>query len=156
MCQAVNETLPGTILDLYCGMGNFTIPLAGLCRAIHGVDAAPASIDAARNNAVFNGADNASFTCMPMEKFAGRLENLGDYSLVLLDPPRIGAREVMSAITAVMPETVIYVSCDPMTLCRDLKVLLDAGYRVRWSVPVDLFPHTYHIESITVLDDCSS
>jgi len=152
--DAVRQSLPAPsrILDLYCGMGNFTLPLAGLCHEIHGVDASAVSIEAAKRNAGSNSIRNAEFTAMPVESFVASARKMKDWSLVLLDPPRTGAASAVKAIAHIAPRTVIYVSCDPMTLVRDMKVLLEAGYTARWSRPVDLFPHTYHIESVTVLD----
>jgi 23S rRNA (uracil1939-C5)-methyltransferase len=142
----------GRILDLYCGMGNFTLPLASMCNEIHGVDAARASIQAAISNAASNRVCNCSFETMPVESFVRSEVNLRSYDSILLDPPRSGAMKAVRAISRTTPASVIYVSCDPMTLARDLKILLSAGYSARWSRPVDLFPHTYHIESVTVLD----
>ena len=142
----------GRILDLYCGMGNFTLPLASMCDEIHGVDAARASINAAITNAASNRVGNCSFEAMPVETFVRSGGNLSSYDMILLDPPRSGAIQAVRAISRTAPASVIYVSCDPMTLARDLRILLAAGYITRWSRPVDLFPHTYHIESVTVLD----
>lgn len=152
--DAVRETMPrpSRILDLFCGMGNFTLPLAALCEEIHGVDSSSASIDAARLNAESNNIRNARFSASPVESFTASRRGMKEWDMVLLDPPRIGAASAVRAIADAGPPTIIYISCDPMTLSRDMKYLLEAGYSTRWSRPVDLFPHTYHIESITVLD----
>lgn len=140
------------ILDLFCGMGNFTIPLASCCDKIHGVDASEVSIRAAADNARLNHVCNATFHVSMVETYVARMKDIGGYDVVLMDPPRTGAVKAATALASAGPSTIIYVSCDPMTLARDLKVFIEAGYMVRWSVPVDLFPHTYHIESVTVLD----
>ncbi len=87
-----------------------------------------------------------------MEHFIQNRKRWQNYELVMLDPPRAGAIKAVRALTETSPPTIIYISCDPMTLRRDLMLLMDAGYVIRWSAPVDMFPQTYHIESVTVLD----
>lgn len=140
------------ILDLFCGMGNFSLPLARRCRNVTGVeDYAPAIARAARN-AVRNGLNNCTFLA---RSAAGALSQLAvnvPFDLVLLDPPREGAYEVSRELLSVRPRQVLYVSCDPTTLCRDLTPLLHNGYRLVSSQPFDFFPQTHHVESLTVLE----
>ncbi len=144
---------PERILDLFCGMGNFTLPLSFMCAEIVGVDYSSHSIDAARENCKENGITNASFVAGSVEGFvASRPDSIRGFDVVVLDPPRTGAKEAVKAICTAGIPLVVYVSCDPMTLARDMGFLLDAGYELRWSRPVDLFPHTYHIESVTVME----
>jgi len=139
------------VLDLYCGMGNFSLPLARCCSSLIGVEEYPPSIAKAKQNACDNGIDNARFFALPAQA-AQQVRSLGPFDLVLLDPPREGASQALDLLQQLSPRTIIYVSCDPMTLARDLKSLVNGGYHVRFSRPFDLFPQTYHIESLTVLD----
>ncbi len=152
--EAVQETEPAPlrILDLYCGMGNFTLAISTVTSEVHGVDVSSISVHAARRNARACGIDNVFFISEDVGTFLKDERDVNGYDLVLLDPPRTGAATAVKLLAHVRPHTIVYVSCDPMTLARDLKVLLSAGYAVRWSRPVDLFPQTYHIESVTVLD----
>ncbi len=154
LMEAIRETTPApaNILDLYCGMGNFSLPAATLAERVIGVDHAGESIEAAVENARFNAITNASFKAADVEDFVQNRKQLQGHGLVILDPPRTGAIKVARALADAAPPTIVYISCDPMTLCRDLRVLKDAGYGIRWCVPVDMFPQTFHIESITVLD----
>lgn len=139
------------VLDLYCGVGNFTLPLARRSGQVVGVESyAPAIVDA-RVNALKSGIDNVTFHAAPAE---GAALAHGTFDLVLLDPPRTGAYPVMRELTALRPRRIIYVSCDPLTLTRDLTVLVHNGYAVQSSRPFDFFPQTWHIESLTVLDRC--
>lgn len=137
------------ILDLYCGAGNFSLPLARRAGEVVGVEEYPPAIADARVNAARLGLTNTTFRAEPAE---GTLSRLGAFDLVLLDPPRTGAYNLMRELLAAAPRRVLYVSCDPATLARDLKPLVHNGYRVISSQPFDLFPQTWHIESLTVLE----
>lgn len=146
--------LQGTerVLDLYCGMGNFSLPLARRVLEVIGVEDYAPSIDSAIKNAEVNGLGNARFFARPAE---GALLALGagsPFDLVLLDPPRTGAYAVMRELVQARPKRVLYISCDPATLARDLVPLQHGGYRVISCQPFDLFPQTYHVESLTVLE----
>lgn len=146
--------LAGTerVLDLYCGMGNFSLPLARRAREVVGVEDYAPSIASAIQNARVNAVGNASFLAQPAE---GALLSLGAasaFDLVLLDPPRSGAYAVIRELLQVTPQRVIYISCDPATLARDLVPLQHSGYRVISCQPFDLFPQSYHVESLTVLE----
>ena len=139
-------------LDLYCGMGNFSLPLARRIGSLVGVEDYPPSIASAQQNARQNGLGNLRFAARPAQ---GALQDFFPQTppdLVVLDPPRSGAYEVARELAARPPERVAYVSCDPATLARDLQPLLHGPFRLLWSRPVDLFPQTYHIESLTLLE----
>ena len=143
--------LSGTerVLDLFCGAGNFTLPLARRAGAAVGVEEyAPAIADAVAN-AARNAIGNAAFHAEPAE---GAAQRHGAFDLVLLDPPRTGAYPVMRDLLAAAPRRILYVSCDPATLARDLQPLVHNGYAVVSSQPFDLFPQTWHVESLTVLE----
>jgi len=139
------------LLDLYCGNGNLSVPIAPYLGEVIGVEGYAPSIDDARANAKANGIGNASYQVSDAALAVKRLAARGErFDLVLLDPPRSGAEQV-AEIARLKPDTIIYVSCDPPTLSRDLALLAEEGYRVTRSQPVDMFPQTYHLESVTQL-----
>lgn len=139
------------VLDLYCGMGNFSLPLAHAGAEVCGVEDFAPAIDCARRNAQQNHC-TCTFYCMTAhEALAGPLAHQ-HFDLVLLDPPRTGARDVIPELLRLKPPRILYVSCDPSTLARDLVPLVHNGYRVCRTQGIDLFPQTYHIESLTCLE----
>jgi 23S rRNA (uracil1939-C5)-methyltransferase len=144
------ELQPQRVLDLYCGMGNFSLPLARCAESVVGVEEYAPAIAAARDNARRNGVANAAFHARPAEE---TLKEFAEepFDLVVLDPPRSGAYPVMRELLEARPAHILYVSCDPPTLARDLAPLLHGGYRLCRTRPFDLFPQTYHIESVTLL-----
>ncbi|WP_298436570.1 23S rRNA (uracil(1939)-C(5))-methyltransferase RlmD [Geobacter sp.] len=140
------------VLDLYCGNGNFSLPLALQGAEVIGVEEYGPSLEDARMNAFDNGINSIEFIRADAGEGVSRLRQRGDsFSVVVLDPPRTGAREAIGHIAALAPDRIIYVSCDPTTLARDLGLLGKNDYQVVESFPVDMFPQTYHIESVTLL-----
>ncbi len=140
------------LLDLYCGNGNFSIPLAAEVSSVVGIEENADSVLAAERNLKINRVANVRFFCDDAASGVERISAQGHkIDTVLLDPPRSGASDAVAGIVRLQPAQVIYVSCDPSTLARDCGILSDGGYRVAASVPVDMFPQTYHIESITLL-----
>ncbi len=140
------------LLDLYCGNGNFSLPLAGEVASVTGIEGSAASIRAAEYNRDLNKVANASFFCDDVSSGVRDLVDQGQtFDTVLLDPPRAGAGNAVSGIVSLRPDKIIYVSCDPSTLARDCGILAESGYSVVTSVPVDMFPQTFHIESVTLL-----
>lgn len=143
------------VLDLYCGLGNFTLALARSAGYVVGVEGAAALVDRARHNARRNGLCNVEFhvgdLSTPTQLPAGWLR--GPYTHVLLDPPRVGAApEMLAAIAGFAPERVLYVSCHPGSLARDLAVLVhEHGFILESAGVVDMFPHTAHVESMALL-----
>ena len=158
VAQAIEllETGPkDRVLDLYCGLGNFTLPLARRAASVVGVEGEASLIARARANARLNGIGNADFhvadlsvapdTTIPWMR--------GGFDQVLLDPPRVGAREVLSAVAHLAPRRVVYISCHTGSLARDLAILThELGFRLRAAGVLDMFPHTTHVESMAVLD----
>lgn len=141
------------VLELFCGNGNFTLALARKAREVVAVEDYAPSIADARENARQMGIGNVDFAVADSSGFVARLAEKGEhFDLVLLDPPRCGAREAVEMLPLLGPERILYVSCDPPTLARDLAILCKAGYRVASSRPFDMFPQTYHIESATLLE----
>jgi 23S rRNA (uracil1939-C5)-methyltransferase len=143
------------VLDLYCGLGNFTLPLARRAAQVVGVEGDAGLISRARANAAANGIDNAQFHVADLSVAPDPTIPWmrGGYDKVLLDPPRVGAREVLSAVAHIAPRRVVYISCHTGSLARDLGVLTqEMGFRLRAAGVLDMFPHTTHVESIAVLD----
>jgi len=143
------------VLDLYCGLGNFTLPMARRAAAVLGVEGEAGLIARARANASLNGITNAEFQVADLSVAPDRSIPWmrGGFDKVLLDPPRVGAREVLSAVAHLAPRRVVYISCHTGSLARDLGVLThELGFRLRAAGVLDMFPHTTHVESIAVLD----
>ncbi len=140
------------LLDLYCGNGNFSLPLATQVASVVGIEGNADSIRSADHNKWLNKVANIQFFCDDVTSGVGRLVDQGrTFDTVLLDPPRAGVGEAIAGIVALKPDKIIYVSCDPSTLARDCGLLSGYGYTVVTSVPLDMFPQTYHIESVTLL-----
>jgi len=148
-CRKVS---PLSILDLYCGNGNFSLPLAGLVKNILGCESVQKSISLAQFNATVSGAANARYLCRDslsaVKELAGER---GGFELVIMDPPRAGAEQLSRELHNIGAAHIIYISCDPPTLGRDLAILESTGYEVAYIQPVDMFPQTYHLESIVFL-----
>lgn len=141
------------VLDLFCGLGNFTLALARRAREVVGVEGDASLVDWARCNASRNGITNAAFHVADLAADPAVEPWLeGGYDKVLLDPPRSGALEMMPRIAALGARRVVYVSCHPATLARDVGELVHRfGYRLESAGVLDMFPHTAHVESIAVL-----
>lgn len=142
------------VVDLFCGLGNFTLPIARQGAAVVGIEAAMALVVRAQDNAHRNGLANAVFRAADLE--SRELDQaLGDqdYDGALLDPPRTGARAAVTALAARGTPRLVYVSCNPATLARDAAILVSRyGYRLRRAGVVDMFPHTHHIESMALFE----
>lgn len=137
-----------TWLDLFCGIGNFTLPLASLgCRVI-GVELLPYMVERARQNAAAQGLDNCEFAAADLTSATALRRLPAEIDGVLLDPPRAGAREVVENLLKLRPKKLLYVSCDPATFARDAKILLDGGYELIRLSTLDMFPQTMHVESM--------
>ncbi len=142
-----------TVVDAYCGIGTIGLCAASSAGRVIGIERNPAAVRDAIANARRNGIANARFTCADatvwMEQAAG--ESLRP-DVVFLDPPRAGSTPAcIRAVAQMDPRRVVYVSCDPETLARDVALFAKQGYRARQFVPVDLFPHTRHIETVALL-----
>lgn len=139
------------VLDLFCGMGNFTLPLARRAAAVVGIEGVATLVANGQYNAHKNKLNNASFFHENLEEDVERQPWAAQgFDKVMLDPARAGAVGVMSHIVKLAPERVVYVSCNPTTLARDSKILLDAGYRLARVRMLDMFPHTGHLESMAL------
>ncbi|MGH8284544.1 MAG: 23S rRNA (uracil(1939)-C(5))-methyltransferase RlmD [Steroidobacteraceae bacterium] len=153
--ELLQPTSDSRVLDLYCGLGNFTLALARLAGAVVGVEGDAALVERARANARANGIDNASFyradLSVPPSAEASAMR--GGFTHVLLDPPRAGALAVLPWVARLAPQRALYVSCHPGSLARDLGVLVhEHGFIVQAAGVIDMFPHTTHVESLAVLE----
>ena len=145
------------VLDLFCGLGNFTLALARHAAEVVGIEAVESMVERGRQNARLNGLDNVSFHAadltLPVTKKAwwGR-----GFDKILLDPPRAGAAELIEPLARLGAKQILYISCDPATLARDAGQLCRQGYRLRqWGV-MNMFPHTTHVESIALFERLKS
>ena len=142
------------IIDLYCGAGTIGLSMAKYAKSVIGVEIVPEAIEDAEFNAKNNGINNASFICADASSAAERLAKEGiKADTVILDPPRKGcAKEVIETVANnFAPERVVYVSCDPATLARDIKIFEGLGYKLAEYTPCDLFPRTPHLETAALL-----
>ena len=142
------------MLDLYCGIGTISLFFARKARQVFGVEIVPEAIADARKNAERNGITNAAFAVGAAEEVIPELyrEEGIAADVVVVDPPRKGCdARLLETILQIAPEKVVYVSCNPATLARDLAVLAAGGYHIREVQPVDQFPHTNHIENVCLL-----
>jgi len=150
------------ILDLFCGLGNFTLPIATQAREVVGIEGSVALTERALENARANGLDaKTSFATRNLfEATAADFVALGKFDRFLIDPPRDGAMAVCQALVdlvdlapALRPKRIVYVSCSPSTLARDAGLLVTgAGYKMSKAGVVNMFPHTSHVESMAVFD----
>lgn len=141
------------LLDLFCGLGNFTLPLARYCADIIGVEGEPALVALAEENAKRNQITNAKFyTANLASDFSTAPFLQAGVDKVLIDPPRTGALEAVKILPILKPKVILYVSCNPSTLARDTKELLACGYRLTHAGVMDMFPHTSHVESMALFE----
>ena len=143
-----------TVWDLYCGAGSITLPASRQCDNIYGIELIEIAVSDAKENAERNNISNAHFYCEDLHKkqLPEMLNTLPRPDIIIVDPPRAGMhKNVVEHIYNLEPNRIVYVSCNPTTQARDLELLKDK-YIITELVPVDLFPHTYHVESICRLD----
>ena len=146
------------VADMFCGLGNFTLPLATKCQEVVGVEGSATLTERAQQAAAQAGISNAIFQTLNLfEVDQSWLQSLGRIDRMLIDPPREGAYALVQAIAAIAlperPVRIVYVSCNPATLARDAQVIVhEAGYHLRSAGAINMFPHTSHIESIAVFE----
>ena len=142
-----------TVLDLYCGVGTITLAMASAAGKVIGVEVIPQAVEDAKDNAARNGIENAEFFCGDAGQAALELERKGiQADVVIVDPPRKGLNaDTIEALARFAPRRIVYVSCDPATLGRDVALLKERGYAVKNAMAADLFPRCSHVESIVCL-----
>jgi 23S rRNA (uracil1939-C5)-methyltransferase len=144
-----------TIVDAYCGIGTIGLYLAGHAAKIYGVESVPEAVEDARHNAEMNGIDHTVFETGAAEEVMPRWLKEGIRpDVIIVDPPRKGcAPELLDAAVEMGPRRLVYVSCNPSTLARDAKYLAEKGYITHEVQPVDMFPHTSHVECVTAFEE---
>ena len=142
-----------TVLDLYCGVGTITLAMAKAAGKVIGVEVIPQAVEDAKDNAARNGIENAEFFCGDAGQAALELERQGIRAdVVVVDPPRKGLNaDTIEALSRFAPRRIVYVSCDPATLARDVALLKERGYQLKDAIAADLFPRCAHVESIVCL-----
>jgi 23S rRNA (uracil1939-C5)-methyltransferase len=150
----IRKEPPETMLDLYAGMRNLTLTLGVFAKKVMAVEVNPLAVENARVNAKRHSIDHVQWMQGSAKRCLQTLIAKGErFDLLVLDPPRSGAIEILSGILALAPPWILYVSCDPATLTRDLRFLKENGsYEVARTQALDMFPQTYHLESITLLE----
>lgn len=150
---AAGDIADKTVFDLYCGTGTISLFMAQKAKKVIGVEIVEDAVKNARENAERNGVENALFYCGAVEDVITDLYDKGVRAdVVVLDPPRKGSDDItLDIILKMKPSKIVYVSCGPATLARDLKYLADGGYKLQKVTPVDMFPQTAHVESVALL-----
>ena len=151
--DAAQLTGAETLLDAYCGTGTIGLCASDGCKQLIGVELNADAIRDAKENARRNGVENARFLCDDAGRFMQKLAKEGNApDVVMMDPPRAGSdQKFLQSLLMLKPKRVVYVSCNPETLARDLRVLVDGGYQAEWATPVDMFPGTEHVETVVLL-----
>ena len=146
-------TRQDTVLDLYCGVGTITLAMASAAGKVIGVEVVPQAVEDARDNAKRNGIENAEFFCGDAGQAALQLEREGVRpDVVVVDPPRKGLNaDTIEALSRMSPRRIVYVSCDPATLSRDVALLKERGYKLQTAQAADLFPRCAHVETVVLL-----
>ena len=151
--DAAQLTGAETLLDAYCGTGTIGLCASDGCKQLIGVELNADAIRDAKENARRNGVENARFLCDDAGRFMQKLAKEGNApDVVMMDPPRAGSdQKFLQSLLMLKPKRVVYVSCNPETLARDLRVLVDGGYQAEWATTVDMFPGTEHVETVVLL-----
>ncbi len=156
VAQALRELAPQPtdhVLDLFCGIGNFSLPLARHAGHVTGVEGSQQLVEQAEKNAVLNQISNARFEQADLYgDYTGGPQQDWACDRLLLDPPRTGAEQVVRRMQELAPRRIVYVSCNPVTLVRDSAVLIEQGYRLEAAGMMDMFPHTGHVEAMAVFN----
>jgi len=140
------------VLELYCGAGNFTLSLARRVAEVVAIEGSRLSIQSGKLSAQRNGIENIRWVCSAVPAALSRLRQRREkFTQLVLDPPRAGAKGLEAELASFGAEKLLYMSCDPATLARDLGALRNHGYKLRMVQPIDLFPHSFHVESLVLM-----
>ncbi len=149
-CKITKEE---SLLDLFCGMGNFSLPLAERAKSVLGIEGQASAIRSARKNSDQAGQANTEFRKRPIHQACEELvQENRKFDCVVIDPPRQGVPGLADKLFILCRKRLVYISCDPATLCRDLGELLDQGFSLTTLQPLDMFPQTHHIETVALLE----
>ena len=141
------------VLDLFCGLGNFSLPIASRCAGVTGIEGSAEMVERAEENARVNGLENTRFHTADLYRWNTEAPWAAEpYTKVLLDPPRSGALETIPLITASGARRLVYVSCNPESLARDARELARRGFHLKSAGVMDMFPHTLHIEAVALFE----
>jgi 23S rRNA (uracil1939-C5)-methyltransferase len=144
------------VLDLFCGLGNFSLPIARRCEKVTGIEGELAMVRRARQNAIAHAIDNSEYFVADLSQPDPEVEWMRQkYDKILLDPPRLGAFEIAQSISRFAAGIIVYVSCQPASLVRDSRIICDNGYRLTRLGIMDMFPQTAHVESMAVFERIS-
>lgn len=151
--EYLNLTGNETVADLYCGIGTISLYISKYAKKVYGVEVVKEAIDDANENKKLNKVDNVEFILGKSEDVLPKLNSQSiKIDAIVVDPPRKGLdRTLIDSILEANPEKIVYVSCNPSTLARDLRYLVEGGYKVVEAQPVDMFPHTTHVETVSLL-----
>jgi 23S rRNA (uracil1939-C5)-methyltransferase len=153
LLKAGDFTSDDRVLELFCGAGNFTLPIARRSANVAAVEGHRPSLNNGKLNAQKNGIDNIRWICAPVPKAVAELKRKRErFAKIVLDPPRAGAKGIEADLAALGAAKILYVSCNPATLARDLAALTKLGYELATVQPIDLFPQTFHVETLAVLE----
>lgn len=146
-----------SVLDLFCGMGNFSIPLALKAKKLHGIEGQGSAIRSAKNNAKIAGLTNTTFEKANVHKACVKLaQDKKEFDITVIDPPRQGVPGLAHHLEKITKKKLLYISCDPATLCRDLAELSKVGFAIKKIQPIDMFPQTHHLETVVLLEKLHS
>jgi 23S rRNA (uracil1939-C5)-methyltransferase len=152
IAEAIRDVKGRIAIDLYCGVGLFTLPLARRFAQVIGVEANRRSADFARRNLEFAKLENVEIVTLSVADWIKQFRSFEEIDFLLLDPPRAGCENVViEGILTLRPREIAYVSCDPATLARDLKKLIASGYSLDSVAAFDMFPQTHHVETVVRL-----
>jgi 23S rRNA (uracil1939-C5)-methyltransferase len=142
-----------TVFDIYCGVGTISLFLSQAAKHVYGIESVPEAIADAGRNVELNGVKNVTFIEGKAEEAVKELYSKGiSADVVVVDPPRKGCDEsVLETMVSMQPERIVYVSCNPSTLARDIRYLTDRGYNTEEVQPVDMFPWTEHVECVVLM-----
>lgn len=141
------------VLDLFCGLGNFTLPIAKHAKQVTGVEGDAEMVKRGNENAAHNQLENASFYSANLMEDCSQMPWFKPiYDKILIDPPRTGAENIINHLPKLKAKRIVYVSCNPATLARDAGILVKQGYRLKCAGVMDMFPHTEHVESIALFE----
>ncbi len=151
--QLAAVTPKDDLLDLFCGMGNFSLPLAAEARSLLGVEGQGSAVRSAQRNLDQTTFSKISFVKNPIHEFCRQLVAESQiFDTIILDPPRQGVPGLASELAQLCRQKMIYISCDPATLCRDLAALCKTGFTIKRIIPIDMFPQTHHVETVVLME----
>lgn len=151
--QETKAQKSATLLELYCGSGNFTFPLARQCKKIIAIEGHAKAIEWAEKQRIEKSVKNIQFVANSVHnEVFERMQNFEKFSTIICDPPREGLQKTASLITRFKAQKIIYVSCAPKTFAKDAEILLQKGYQLKSIQPIDMFPQTYHIEILATFE----